>query len=283
MEKREGITPTLAIREGDKVDAVIEHIKSDPEIGVLVVGAGVDKAGPGPLVSRADRPADGRAPGADHHRARLDDQGGDHRSRRERRDRRRGFRVDPQQRGTGHRGQRPDSRGPCRARHRRELRHRPRDRGAGGGLARLGPLGLRERRHALRRRRHEPLSVAMAEAGVSPPIEDYALDRRHPDRGAGRARRLDRLAVLAALRFRRLLRGAARRRDNGRWRIAPDGRRARPGGATARHPRARDRARDRRRRGRGDRLHARRTRRTPDVVRLVEGVRGQGRDARWSS
>jgi Universal stress protein family len=51
MEKREGITPTLAIREGDKVDAVIEHIKSDPEIGVLVIGAGVDKNGPGPLVA----------------------------------------------------------------------------------------------------------------------------------------------------------------------------------------------------------------------------------------
>jgi hypothetical protein len=51
MEKYEGITPTLVIREGDKVDALIEHIKSDPEIGVLVVGAGLDKAGPGPIVS----------------------------------------------------------------------------------------------------------------------------------------------------------------------------------------------------------------------------------------
>ena len=51
MEKREGITPTLAIREGDKVEAVIEHIKSDPEIGVLVLGAGTDKSGPGPLVA----------------------------------------------------------------------------------------------------------------------------------------------------------------------------------------------------------------------------------------
>ena len=51
MEKREGITPTLAIREGDKVDAIIEHIKSDPEIGVLVLGAGVDKSGPGPVVA----------------------------------------------------------------------------------------------------------------------------------------------------------------------------------------------------------------------------------------
>ena len=81
MEKREGITPTLAIREGDKVDAVLEHIKSDPEIGVLVVGAGVDKAGPGAARQRADRAADGRAAGADHHRAGLDDQGGDHRRR----------------------------------------------------------------------------------------------------------------------------------------------------------------------------------------------------------
>jgi len=51
MEKREGITPTLAIREGDKIDAVLEHIRSDPEIGVLVVGAGTDKGGPGPLVA----------------------------------------------------------------------------------------------------------------------------------------------------------------------------------------------------------------------------------------
>lgn len=50
MEKREGITPTLVIREGDKVDAVLDYLKSDPEIGVLVVGAGTDK-GPGPLVS----------------------------------------------------------------------------------------------------------------------------------------------------------------------------------------------------------------------------------------
>jgi hypothetical protein len=51
MEKREGITPTLAIREGDRVDAVLEHIRSDPEIGVLVVGARADKSGPGPVVT----------------------------------------------------------------------------------------------------------------------------------------------------------------------------------------------------------------------------------------
>ena len=51
MEKHEGITPTLVIREGDKVDAVIEYLKSDPEVGVLVVGAGTEKAGPGALVN----------------------------------------------------------------------------------------------------------------------------------------------------------------------------------------------------------------------------------------
>ncbi len=51
MEKREGITPTLAIREGDLIDAVLEHVRSDPEIGILVLGAGVDKGGPGMLVS----------------------------------------------------------------------------------------------------------------------------------------------------------------------------------------------------------------------------------------
>ena len=51
MEKHEHVTPKLSIREGDKVDAIIEHIKADPEVAVLVLGAGVDKAGPGPLVS----------------------------------------------------------------------------------------------------------------------------------------------------------------------------------------------------------------------------------------
>ena len=64
MEKREGITPRLTIREGDKLDMLIEHINSDPEIGVLVLGAGVEKGGPGPLVSALTgrRMADLRVP-----------------------------------------------------------------------------------------------------------------------------------------------------------------------------------------------------------------------------
>ncbi|MBP7001188.1 universal stress protein [Amaricoccus sp.] len=51
MEKREGVTPTLAVREGDRVDAIIQHVRSDPEIGVIVLGAGVEKSGPGPIVA----------------------------------------------------------------------------------------------------------------------------------------------------------------------------------------------------------------------------------------
>ena len=51
MEKREGLTPTLAIREGDKIEAVLAHIRSDPEISVLVLGSGTEKGGPGELVT----------------------------------------------------------------------------------------------------------------------------------------------------------------------------------------------------------------------------------------
>lgn len=51
MQKVEGITPTLAIREGEKAREIIEHIASDPEIGILVLGAGSKGDGPGPLVT----------------------------------------------------------------------------------------------------------------------------------------------------------------------------------------------------------------------------------------
>jgi hypothetical protein len=51
MEKREGLSPTLAIREGDKVDAVLAHIKENPDVGVLVLGAGTGKGGPGTVVA----------------------------------------------------------------------------------------------------------------------------------------------------------------------------------------------------------------------------------------
>ena len=51
MEKREGVTPTLVVREGDNIEAIIEHVRSNPEIGVLMLGGGIKKAGPGPVVA----------------------------------------------------------------------------------------------------------------------------------------------------------------------------------------------------------------------------------------
>lgn len=51
MAKQEGITPTLAIREGEIASEILAHIKGDREIGVLVLGANARGEGPGPLVS----------------------------------------------------------------------------------------------------------------------------------------------------------------------------------------------------------------------------------------
>ncbi|MEL6126004.1 MAG: universal stress protein [Pseudomonadota bacterium] len=50
MEQNEGITPELVIREGTTAKEVLAQIKDDPEIGVLVLAAGTQGDGPGPLV-----------------------------------------------------------------------------------------------------------------------------------------------------------------------------------------------------------------------------------------
>ncbi|MEM6677225.1 MAG: universal stress protein [Pseudomonadota bacterium] len=46
-----GLTPEFSIRVGALADEVMAAIEEDPEIGVLVLGAG-DEDGPGPLVSQ---------------------------------------------------------------------------------------------------------------------------------------------------------------------------------------------------------------------------------------
>ncbi len=51
MKEKEGITPDLVIREGKLEVEIIDYIQEEPDIGVLVLGAGVGKDGPGPLVS----------------------------------------------------------------------------------------------------------------------------------------------------------------------------------------------------------------------------------------
>ncbi len=51
MQDKEGVTPELEIREGKPEDEIINFVQDTPEIGVLVLGAGVGKEGPGPLVT----------------------------------------------------------------------------------------------------------------------------------------------------------------------------------------------------------------------------------------
>jgi len=57
MRDRQNIDPELHICEGEAVTEILAHIESDPEIGILVLGAGLDKKGPGPLVSQLSKNA----------------------------------------------------------------------------------------------------------------------------------------------------------------------------------------------------------------------------------
>ncbi|MCB1334912.1 MAG: universal stress protein [Roseivivax sp.] len=57
MRDKQGVDPELVIREGTPADEIIEHVRADPEIGVLVLGAAVDKKGPGPLVTQLTKNA----------------------------------------------------------------------------------------------------------------------------------------------------------------------------------------------------------------------------------
>lgn len=52
MRDRQGVDPELVIREGEAVAEILAQIEEDPEVGVLVLGAGTDRKGPGPLVSQ---------------------------------------------------------------------------------------------------------------------------------------------------------------------------------------------------------------------------------------
>lgn len=55
MQEKEGITPDLVIREGKTETEILDYIQDDPEVGVLVLGAGTGKEGPGPLVTHMMR------------------------------------------------------------------------------------------------------------------------------------------------------------------------------------------------------------------------------------
>lgn len=55
MRDRQGVNPTLVIREGDPVAEILAQVNDDPEIGILVLGAATEKSGPGPLVTAMTR------------------------------------------------------------------------------------------------------------------------------------------------------------------------------------------------------------------------------------
>jgi nucleotide-binding universal stress UspA family protein len=55
MRDKQGVNPELVIREGEPVKELLAQIQEDPTIGVLVLGAGTDNKGPGPLVTLLSR------------------------------------------------------------------------------------------------------------------------------------------------------------------------------------------------------------------------------------
>ena len=55
MRDKQGVDPELVIREGEPVTEIIQQVQDDPEVGVLVLGAGTDRKGPGPLVTQLSR------------------------------------------------------------------------------------------------------------------------------------------------------------------------------------------------------------------------------------
>ena len=57
MRDRQKVDPDLVIREGEAVPQILAQIREDDEVGILVLGAGSETAGPGPLVSQLTRMA----------------------------------------------------------------------------------------------------------------------------------------------------------------------------------------------------------------------------------
>ena len=57
MRDKQKIDPELRIREGEAIRELFDEVAEDTQIGVLVLGAGTGKEGPGPLVTQLCRTA----------------------------------------------------------------------------------------------------------------------------------------------------------------------------------------------------------------------------------
>ena len=55
MREKHNVEPELVIREGEVVNEILAQINDDAEVDVLVLGAGTDRKGPGPLVSQLSK------------------------------------------------------------------------------------------------------------------------------------------------------------------------------------------------------------------------------------
>ena len=54
--------PSLYVREGKPAETILSLIEEEPRISILVLGAGTDKKGPGPLVSSIGGKMSGKFP-----------------------------------------------------------------------------------------------------------------------------------------------------------------------------------------------------------------------------
>jgi nucleotide-binding universal stress UspA family protein len=55
MRDKQNVDPELVIREGEPLHEIIAYVNEDPDVGVLVLGAGDDSKGPGPLVTQLSK------------------------------------------------------------------------------------------------------------------------------------------------------------------------------------------------------------------------------------
>jgi nucleotide-binding universal stress UspA family protein len=55
MRDSNNIDPELIIREGEPIKEILNFVKDNPEVGILVLGAGTENSGPGPLVSQLSK------------------------------------------------------------------------------------------------------------------------------------------------------------------------------------------------------------------------------------
>ncbi len=62
VQELAGHTPVLYVREGQPADVIERLIVEEPRISILVLGAGTDRKGPGPLVSSIGGKRSGQFP-----------------------------------------------------------------------------------------------------------------------------------------------------------------------------------------------------------------------------